>query len=323
MLTGSLKSSTVVTRRPMGGGMATASVGGPSMTWTPGPLVARRRLGAELRKLRDDKQMKLEVVAAELDCSLSKISRLETGKGIPRYRDVRDMLRVYDVGEDTEEGRRLLDWARDGRAATWWSAYSDVLPPKFDEYVELEWDASRIDAYEPHIVHGLLQTPDYAAGVLAAMLPGRAQHQVDRLVEVRMRRQLALRRDEGRLSLRCFLDESALYRVVTSEQVLYAQLEHLVRCMDEPTVEVMVLPFRAGVFTNNLNAFAVVEVGGVGRLVHLETSEGTMLLDDAGSLERHERVLAQIEAAALSRGETLALLKAQIGDLRRVEDDPA
>lgn len=293
------------------------------MTWTPGPLVARRRLGAELRKLRDAKRMKLETVAAELECSLSKISRLETGKGIPRYRDVRDILRVYDVDENTELGKRLLGWARDGRAATWWSAYSDVLPPKFDEYVELEWDASRIDAYEPHIVHGLLQTPDYAAGVLAAMLPARARDQIDRLVEVRMRRQVALGREDGRLALRCFLDESALYRVVVNEGVLRAQIEHIIDLVEEADIDVRVLPFRAGVFTNNLNSFSIVQVAGVGELVHLETSEGTAILDDPGALARHQRALARIESAAMTREETVALLNATVADLRRANADPA
>ena len=307
----------------MGGGMATVDIGGPSMTWTPGPLVARRRLGAELRRLRDDSGLKLEAVAAKLECSLSKISRLETGKGIPRYRDVRDILRVYGIEEDDDVGRRLLDWSRIGRTSTWWSDYADVLPPKFDEYVELEWDASRIDAYEPQIVHGLLQTAEYASGVLEdAYVPQRRRDEVRRLVDVRLRRQVALRREHG-LTIRCFLDESALYRVVVSDNVLQAQIEHLVRLMDEPNIDVRILPFRAGVFTNNLNAFSIVEVSGVGELVHLETSEGTAILDDSGSLARHKEVLTRIEEAALSRGDTLALLNATAGDLRRSGADPA
>ena len=69
------------------------------MTWSPGPVVTRRRLGGELRRLREGLGLKLEDVARSLECSPSKVSRLENGKGVPRWRDVRDMLDVYGVAD--------------------------------------------------------------------------------------------------------------------------------------------------------------------------------------------------------------------------------
>ena len=125
------------------------------MTWSPGPVVTRRRLGGELKRLREGAGLKLEDVARKLECSQSKISRLENGKGVPRWRDVRDMLQVYGVPEG-EERERLLEWARTGQAKMWWQSYADIIPSGTLTYVELEWDATRIDAFEAHIVHGLL-----------------------------------------------------------------------------------------------------------------------------------------------------------------------
>ena len=58
---------------------------------------SRRRLGAELRRLRTDRKLTLDEVAERMTCSTSKISRLETGKGIPKVPDVRELLRIYGV----------------------------------------------------------------------------------------------------------------------------------------------------------------------------------------------------------------------------------
>ena len=162
------------------------------MTWSPGPVVTRRRLGGELKRLREGRRLKLEDVARRLECSPSKISRLENGKGVPalarRAGHARGLRRP-----DGDQRERLLDWARTGRQPTWWQSYSDVLAADMATYVELEWDAARIDAYEAHIVHGLLQTRDYARAVLRSFW-GKTlgSEQIERLVEVRMRRQEAL-----------------------------------------------------------------------------------------------------------------------------------
>ena len=137
------------------------------MTWSPGPVVTRRRLGGELKRLREGRRLKLEDVARRLECSPSKISRLENGKGVPRWRDVRDMLEVYGV-PDGDERERLLDWARTGQARMWWQDYARrPRRRRWRPTSSSSGTRARIDAYEPHVVHGLLQTRDYARAVLA------------------------------------------------------------------------------------------------------------------------------------------------------------
>lgn len=225
------------------------------MTQSPGPVVTRRRLGGELKRLREGLGLKLEDVARSLECSPSKISRLENGKGVPRWRDVRDMLDVYRVPEG-DERERLLEWAMSGKARMWWSDYADVLPVGVRTYVEYEWDASSIDAYEVHIVHGLLQIRDYARGVLkAAWGQERTVAQIERLVEVRMRRQEALTADHG-LTFRCILDESTLYRVVVAPDVLARQVQHLIQLAEAEHVDLRVLPFSAGLVPASRESFA-------------------------------------------------------------------
>ena len=83
-------------------------------------------LGIGLRQLRLDAGMTINNVAGTLECSESKISRIETGRVSASPREVRDMLQLYGVAG--EERQELLRAARDARKKSWWHAYSDVLP---------------------------------------------------------------------------------------------------------------------------------------------------------------------------------------------------
>lgn len=288
------------------------------MSQSPGPVVTRRRLGGELKRLREGLNLKLDDVARSLDCSPSKISRLENGKGVPRWRDVRDMLDVYRVPEG-DERERLLDWAKTGRAPMWWQAYSDVLAPDMAIYVEYEWDAARIDAYEAHIVHGLLQTRDYARGVLQSFWGGTlGAAQIERLVEVRMQRQEALRPNHG-LDFRCVLDESTLYRVVESAEVLAAQVEHLIDVAEAEHVELRVLPFSAGLVPASRESFSKLQfsAGIEHGLVHVERPVMSEFLADRGDIAAHDTRMAALVEASLPEDQSVPLMKRA---LRRIGD---
>jgi transcriptional regulator with XRE-family HTH domain len=287
------------------------------VTWAPGPVVTRRRLGDELRRLRDRSGMKLEDVARTLECSPSKISRLETGKGIPRLRDIRDMLDAYRV-PDGEQRERLLEWARTGQAPMWWSQYADVLPPGLDTYVEYEWDAARICAYEPYLVHGLLQTREYATAVLSRVWGiERSQDDIERMVEVRMQRQEALRPEHG-LMFRCILDESTLYRVAGSPAALRTQLEHLLEAAAADHVDLRVLPFSAGLVAANIGPFAKLEfsAGLESGLVHVETATALIIWDPV-EIASYERRLTEILEAAYSEAQSVPLIERAIRSVDR------
>ncbi|MBV9650640.1 MAG: helix-turn-helix domain-containing protein, partial [Pseudonocardiales bacterium] len=208
-----------------------------------GPLVPRRRLGAELRTLRDRVGLTIEEVAKELECSVSKVSRLETGQGIPKGRDVRDLLDRYGVTDQAYRDR-LMRWVRDGQRQGWWHNFSDVLAPdpgdpllpdNFSRYVALEQDASEVRAFEITLVHGLLQTEDYARAVLTTLSTADSEA-ADRLVELRMRRQDRLYVDEDPLKIHVILDEGALHRQVGNKQVMRTQLKRLLDDAQRPNI---------------------------------------------------------------------------------------
>ena len=112
------------------------------MTGEHSPTVRRRRLASELRSLREAARLTCDEVADHLECSASKISRVETGRVSVSPRDVRDMLELYGV--EPQQRDSLVQLARESRQKGWWHAYSDAIQPRFATYVGLEDAAAEI-----------------------------------------------------------------------------------------------------------------------------------------------------------------------------------
>ena len=169
------------------------------------PTVRRRRLGQELRRLRELKGMTAEEVAERLLVSQSKISRLENGRRSISQRDVRDLCGVYEV-EDHRIVDSLMQMAKDSRQQGWWHSFGDI---PYSVYIGLETDAASLRVYDPQVVPGLLQTKQYAEALIAGALPETAPTEIEKRVQVRMRRQERISTEENPLRLWTVLDEAA------------------------------------------------------------------------------------------------------------------
>ncbi len=284
-----------------------------------GPSIPRRRLGAELRKLREGAHLRIEDVADLLECSVSKVSRLETGKGIPKARDVRDLLERYGV-DDPQYRDRVMRWARQGQSQGWWSEYSDVLAPDphdpltaahLERYVALEADARTIESFEPIVVHGLLQTADYAGAVLGVLSVGGQSAAVRRRVEVRMRRQERLYATEDPLTLRLVLDEAVLYRPVGGDRVMQRQLRRLLDDGARDNIEIRVLPFHNGAHPAVAGSFVLLDFPEttVHDLVYIESHLGGVYLEKDGDVDTYTRLYRSLADSALPPADSAALIE--------------
>ena len=134
------------------------------MAASPSPTVRRKRLGIELRRLREHARLTCEDVGQRLDCSGTRISRMETGRISVRPGDVRELLEIYGVlGEEADA---LVQLAREARRKGWWHTYGRVLPTWFEPYIGLESEAAALRDFQCMVVPGLLQTKEYARAVL-------------------------------------------------------------------------------------------------------------------------------------------------------------
>jgi hypothetical protein len=268
------------------------------------PTIRRRRLGAELRRRRESVGITIEVVADRLECSTSKISRIETGHTSATPRDVRDLLEIYGVRDDAAE--ELIQIAREARQKGWWHPYSTVLT---GAYVGLEAAARSVRAYEQQVVPGLLQTEEYAKAMIRAARPDITVDEVERRVRVRLGRQSLLTQDDP-LDLWVVLDEAVVSRPVGGHSVMRTQLERLVQASTLPNVTLQVLPFEAGAHAGMDGTFAILDFPEQGDpdVVYAENATGGLFLEKGEELKKYIFIFDHIRAAALPPDTSVAVL---------------
>ncbi|MFF7330922.1 helix-turn-helix domain-containing protein [Streptomyces sp. NPDC090306] len=262
------------------------------------PTVRRRRLGQELRKLRELKGMTAEEVAERLLVSQSKISRLENGRRSISQRDVRDLCGVYEV-EDVRIVDSLMQMAKDSRQQGWWHSFGDI---PYSVYIGLETDAASLRVYDPQVVPGLLQTRQYAEALIAGALPETPSTDIDKRVQVRLRRQERITAPENPLRLWTVLDEAALRRVVGNKSLMRDQLEHLVEQSQLPHVTVQVIPFELGAHPGLNGQYAILEFPEAtdSSVVYIEGVTSDLYLEKANDVGKYSVMYEHLRAQALN-----------------------
>lgn len=278
------------------------------------PTVRRRRLALELRRLREAARLTCEEVADHLECSASKISRVETGRVSVSPRDVRDMLELYGVPVAQRES--LVQLARDSRQKGWWHAFSDTMQPQFATYVGLESAASEIRIYEVSLIPELLQTEDYARVVIRSGMMNSPSEDVERQVQLRMARQPAITREDPP-KVWAVLDEAALRRQVGGAGLMRLQLEHLLAQAALPNVAVQVIPFGGGAHPAMGRPFIIlvfperVDTD----VVYLEDLTSALWVENVEEVDRYNVFFNHLQATALSFENSAALMTAVLKEM--------
>lgn len=281
------------------------------------PTVRRRRLGMELRRLREASGLMIEDVAKHLECSMSRVSRIETGKSVARIRDVRDMLDLYTVS-DVEQREQLLTLAKEAQQRGWWTEYEAVLSAGLDTYVGLEASAASIRSFQTHLVPGLLQTEEYARALIRAGRPGESPENVDRMIALRSRRQAMLANSDS-LEMWAVMDEAVLRRPIGGTAVMRAQLARLLEAGDLASVTIQVLPFARGAHSGLDGAFTIIGFPDPTDLdvVYVDCPAGNIFLEKERDVRRHTTWFDHLRAAALPPDESADFITAAADDLKK------
>jgi transcriptional regulator with XRE-family HTH domain len=277
------------------------------MPVSPSPSIRRKRLIIELRRLREQVGLTCEEVGAQLECSGTRISRIETGKIGAKPGDVRELLEVYGVtGPDADA---LVQLAREARRKGWWHTYGNVLPDWFEAYVGLESEAIGFRSFQPMVIHGLLQTQDYARAVLRAAPTAGPPEEIDRLVALRMERQSVLGR-EAPPELWIVLGEGSLRTRVGGDAVMRTQLRHLTELAERPNITLQVLPFTTAAHVQPISPFTLLEFVDAAdpAVVYLEHLTGCLFVEDEPEVHRYRVVFDHLRAEALGTGQSIGLI---------------
>ena len=276
------------------------------MSGTPSPTVRRRRLAFELRRLREAAKLTCEEVAELLECSASKISRIETARVTVSPRDARDLLGIYGVPDDQRDG--LIQLARESRQKGWWHAYGDSVHPHFATYLGMESAASQIKQVNLTRIPVLLQSENYAREVIAAGRMSRSLPANDRSVELIMERQRLARASPPEVWV--VLDEAALRRQVGGREVMRQQIEHLIELTATPGMFLQVIPFSSGAHVAMDLPFVIMGFPDPAdpEIVCIGHPTGVLWIEDLAEVHQYDMFFHHLQASALSLDDSAALM---------------
>jgi transcriptional regulator with XRE-family HTH domain len=252
-------------------------------------------LGTQLRRLREAAGVTIDQVAEWLECSASKIARIETGQTGVTPRDVRDIATRY--GATAADVDLLVGFTRESRQKGWWQLYGTVLT---GAYVGLEAAADAIRVYEALTIPGLLQTETYARAMIANGRPDLDADEADKRVRLRLNRQ-ALLMQEDPPDLWMVLDEAVLHRRVGGRDVMREQFDHLLRVIELPNVTLQILPFAAGAHSGMDGTFTILlyEESADQNVVFVSNAAGGLFLEKEEELQRYAFVFDHLRANSL------------------------
>jgi transcriptional regulator with XRE-family HTH domain len=266
-----------------------------------GPTVRQRQLGMRLRAIRAEKNLSVDAVAKELECSPSKISRLETASRRPIPRDVRDLCRFYGLDEATSA--ELVELAREAKEPGWWKQFQDLA---LDPYIGLEQDASAITSFASFYVPALLQIGDYARAIIKGIAPRMDPAVLEDRVAVRLLRQDLLNSDSPP-RYRIFIDEAVLHRPTGGPEIMTAQIDRILERIEEGKVTAQIVPFEAGVVASQDSNFVLLEFDDPDLsppVVFIESLQNSQILEKPGDVARYREAIDHLRDSALTPRQT-------------------
>jgi transcriptional regulator with XRE-family HTH domain len=275
------------------------------------PTAVRRALGQRLRALRQAADLTVAEAADRVGISSSKVTKIELAQ-LKATRD--DVLKLLDAYGETDPGQQamLLSMVRDGNRKEWWEGSRDLkLMPNFGSYLGLEATAITLHTYSTHLVHGLLQTPDYARALFHTLRPDLLEHEIDQLVQGRMRRQEILTRaDPPPLTLWAIMDETVLRRPVGGRETMHAQLQRLLQAAELPNVTLQVMPDDLGAHPGMDGPLTIFQFEtGTRPVVYVEGHAGNLYMEKDDDLRRSQQTMNHILAAAPGPDQSQALIR--------------
>ncbi|KAA2258769.1 helix-turn-helix domain-containing protein [Solihabitans fulvus] len=281
------------------------------MTRGTSPTLRKRRLVSELRRLREEANLTIEEVGEKLECSASKISRIETGRVGVSPRDVRDMLDAYGASGPLLD--ELVQLAREARRKAWWDEYGDVVPGR---YVGFEADAESLRTYQGLMIPGLLQDEAYTRALISEVLPHVTDAEIERRVQARRARQ-ALLVEEDPLMLHAVIDEAALRRLVGGRKTMLAQLNRLLDVRELANVTVSVVPFSVGGHAAMDGPFVLITFPDQldSDLVYLESARNGVYLEQPSEVQAYAEMFERLFGSALGPEDSAALIAQVVRDL--------
>jgi transcriptional regulator with XRE-family HTH domain len=283
-------------------------------------MLARRLLKTQLREARAAAGLSREEAIDALAWSISKLLRIEAGDQGVSVTDLRAMMGLYGV---TDESRvhELTQLARNSRRPSWWSSYRFIISKAFSQLLSYESLASTVRTFHPLLLPGVLHTADYAYALLRTTKDEEAARE---LVRLRIERQEQLLSQDSPPQMTFIFGEEALNRLIGGYEVMLGQLRHLLSLADHPAVDLYVVPLGAGEYPGLSGPFTLLDIEETDEvLLFLESAGGDFASrDDQEMIKRFIRVFEGMRQPALTAAETRELIARRLELLEQQYNRP-
>ncbi|WP_394426301.1 helix-turn-helix domain-containing protein [Streptomyces sp. SGAir0957] len=280
------------------------------------PTPRRRRLGAELRRIREALGWTQEEAARRLGYqSLSTVSKIEKGVQGLKIQQLPHFFEVYQI-DDPALRDELRNLVRRAGEADWWQRYEGVVDDPLGDYLSLVESASSLFVFNPVAIHGLLQTPAYARAVTEGSRAWKTPEDIDRFVAMRQEHQKNMLERDPALKIWAVLPEGLLRQEVGGKAVMRAQIEHLIGlARTDPNITIQVLPYRAGAHAGMDGHFMLMSFPTGRDLVCIESIRALLHLNEPETVEVYRTTSDMLKSDALSQKASVPLLTTIAKDL--------
>ncbi|WP_263170234.1 helix-turn-helix domain-containing protein [Streptomyces sp. SCSIO ZS0520] len=286
------------------------------MSNRPRPTVRRRKLGGELRRLREAAGVSLEQAAERIGGEKSKISRQETGRQGVRKLELEALFELYSVTDERLK-TALTTLSRESRRKNWWAPYGEILGEEFQERLSIESEAVRTQLFQPLLVPGPLQTRAYAEVLIRGAARDTDAGHIESLIDLRTERQKVLQ--EKKSQVLCLLDEAVLRRAIGGPEVMREQLQKLLDVNNPPMLSIQIVPFGQGWHAGLDGPFGIFSYPDPMDLdvVSIEYLDGVRYLEENEPVERYKLAFDQLRASALPSKQSMDLITQVMRDLKK------
>ncbi len=283
------------------------------------PTVARRTLARVLRQRRESARITAAKAASHAGMHAATLSKVESATTRIQPGTAQALMKFYGASEEDSEA--VFELAHAARRRGWWQSYKST-PAWFDAYLGLETEASAIRDYQAELVHGLLQTEEYASALARAAVDVASESEAQEHAALRMARQERLTEDRT-LHLDAIMSEAALYREVGGPEVMSSQLRQLRERCELPNVSCRILPFAAGEHPAGYGSFMILSFPDSGHrtitysdVAYVEYGLGALYLEDPSDVSRFSEIFGGLEDRALSRERSLAAIEHALAEYK-------
>lgn len=288
----------------MGGGMTTGE----------SPAGARRRVRLVLRAARDAMGFTQGHVAEELEWSLSKVNRIESGDVTVSRTDLLAMLELYGIS-DSEQVDDLVQAARTSRQRGWWdeARFREHLTVPMLQLFQFESEATAIRYFHPTLIAGALQTPAYAEFIMDFWSSDLSEVARAARLETRLRRREHLLDREDAPDYLLVLDESVLWRELGGPRLMAEQLRSLLDAAQRPNVRIRVMGLADAAIMALLGPFSVFDLGEEQNAVlYREGILADEIVHSRDLIDRHRGYFEQMWRLAMSEEASVRLIEARM-----------